>query len=220
MAAFPAPPVVSYGNGFNVALELDRPLRLGTMPWSFPERPDLISLAERAERLDFLRDHLKSLCGLWDRLPRLFLDAYFRHIGACVAANRAALAAAAERLGGLVAPEDWSYAALCPLPRARLPASDDPGALVPVDFAFWTGEGLYAVDVVGTTTPARSRRDGRVRLRAAGVPVLEIPGLDLQRNGDGVLAKLLPAPFSEYWKTERLPSSPFRIGRLDEILPA
>ncbi len=57
-------------------------------------------------------------------------------------------------------------------------------------------------------------------LGAAGIPVLEIPGVDLRRDGAGVLARLLPAPFSDFWKAERLPSSPFRIGRLDEVLPA
>ncbi len=214
--------VISYGSGLEVRIDRGRrePLRLSTMAWEFPERPDLIALTGRRERLDFLRDHLKSLCGLWDKLPRLFLDAYFRHIDACVEASRATLQDAAECLGGVFAPEDWSYAALCPLPQARLLASDDTADLVPIDFAFWTGEGLYAVDVVGTTTPARSRRDDRARLKAAGVPVLEIPGLDLQQQGAGGLAALLPAPFTDFWKTVRLPSSPFRIGQLDEILPA
>jgi hypothetical protein len=220
MSALQAPLAISFGTNLSVTIEPDRPLRLSTMSWDFPEWPDLIALAERAERLDFLRDRLKSLCGLWDKLPRLFLDAYFNHVGACVVANRVALEAAAQRLGGLFAPEDWSYAGLCPLPRAQLPASDNPADLVSVDFAFWTGEGLYAVDIVGTTTTPRWRRGGRERLGTAGISVLEIPGVDLQRDGAGVLAQLLTAPFSNFWKTEPLPSSPFRIGRLDEILPA
>jgi hypothetical protein len=209
---------ILYGAGDLVAIDrrARAPLRLNTMPWAFPEEPDLKALGERGQRLGFLRDQLKSLCPLWDKLPRLFLDAYFRHIVECIAENRAALEATADRLGGLFAPEDWSYSALCPLPRARLPANTDP----PVDFVFWTGETLCAVAMTGTETPNRTRREGLRRLRESGIAVIEISGADLRHDGSRILLARLPAPFHEFWKSERLPTSPFRIGALDEILRA
>src|SRR5215468_1061013 len=178
MVAPGAPLVISYGSGSMATLEPHRALRLSTMAWDFPERPDLNAIATIADRLDFLRDHLKSFCGLWDKLPRLFLDAYFRGIAECVAQNRFGLDLLAAAHGGLFRPEDWSYAALCPLPQAHLPAAPDNS----VDFAFWTGEELHVVEIVTAASPSRARREGRERLKAAGIPVAEIPGEELERR--------------------------------------
>ena len=212
MGAFPAPLVISYGNGLCVTLEPQKPLRLSTMAWDFPERPDLIALATLSQRLDFLRDHLKSLCGLWDKLPRLFLDVYFRDIAECIARNRSELDALSAAHGGLFRPEDWSYAALCPLPQARLPAAPD----ARVDFAFWTGEVFYGVDLIGTATRSRHR----AHLRERGISLSEIAGTELASSRAGDLASRLPADLREFWRSVALPSSPFRVGGLGKILPA
>src|SRR5689334_16544515 len=166
---------ISYGSGLGAKLQPGRPLRLSTMTWDFPERPDLIALAGRDARLDFLRDHLKSLCGLWDKAPRSFLDAYFHDIRQCIQQNRRDLEALAGAHGGLFQPEDWAYSALCPLPQSRLPAA--PG--MPVDFAFWNGAELEAVFVLGPSAQNRAQREGRARLRESGVRVTEIPGTEL-----------------------------------------
>jgi hypothetical protein len=216
MGALPAPLAISYGNGLGVTLEPRRPLRLNTMAWDFPERPDLIALTSVAERLDFLRDHLKSLCGLWDKLPRLFLDGYFREIAESIARNRPALDALAAAHGGLFRPEDWSFAALCPLPQARLPAAPQ----TPVDFAFWTGEALHAVEIASAASESRHRRDNRARLRDSGISLIEFAGTELASGRAGDLASRLPADLREFWRSDALPSSPFRVGTLDEILPA
>jgi hypothetical protein len=211
-----APLVISYGNGLSVTLESALPLRLSTMPWDFPERPDLIALASRDARLDFLRDHLKPLCGLWDKAPRLFLDAYFRDIRECIRRNRPRLEALAAAHGGLFQPADWAYSALCPLPRAQVPPAPEPT----VDFAFWTGADLHAVCILGSATPNRAQRQGRTRLRESGILVTEIPGTDLQHAPAGDLIARLPAAISAFWENVPLPSSPFRVGALDEIVPA
>jgi len=216
MGALTASLVIPYGSGLRVTVEPHRPLRLGTMAWDFPERPDLIALVSVADRLDFLRDHLKSLCGLWDKLSRLFLDAYFRDIPECIATNRPALGALAADHGGLFRPEDWSFSALSPLPQARLSA----GPETPVDFAFWTGAELHAICIMSSASQNRARREGRARLRDNGIIVTEIPGAELQSGRPGDLIARLPAVFSDFWKTVSLPSSPFRIGALGEILPA
>ena len=216
MGALEAPLVIPYGSGLRITLEPRKPLRLSTMAWDFPERPDLIALATVADRLDFLRDHLKSLCGLWDKLPRLFLDAYFRDIGECIATNGAALDALAAPHGGLFRPEDWSYSAFCPLPLARLPAAPE----TPVDFAFWTGKALHAIDIRSAASESRHRRDNRAGLRNSGISLIELAGSELGGGQAGDLASRLPAHFREFWRSDALPSSPFRVGRLDEILPA
>lgn len=210
-----APFAILYGSGLSVTLKPAQPLRLSTMTWDFPERPDLIALAERDARLDFLRDHLKSRCGLWDKAPRAFLDAYFHAVVEIIQRNRPALDALAAAHGGLFQPEDWAYSALCPLPRARLPAAPD----TVVDFAFWTGAELYAVFVLGTTSQNRAQREGRARIRESGVHVTEIGGTELGASAGDPMARL-PAALGKFWEGVSLPSSPFRIGSLDEIVSA
>lgn len=211
-----APLKISFGNGLSVTLEPGQPLRLSTMPWDFPERPDLIALAERQARLEFLRDHLKSFCGIWDKLPRLFLDTYFRDIAECIRRDRSAIEVLAAVHGGLFDAEDWCFAALCPLPQGRFPAAPD----TPADFAFWTGAELHAVFILGATSPSRVQREERARLRDSGMHVTEIPMAELQRAAPGDLLARLGVAFADFWKGVPLPSSPFRIGALDEILPA
>ena len=216
MSALNAPLTIFYATHLSVTIEPHRPLRLSALAWDFPERPDLIALTTLAERLDFLRDHLKSLCGIWDKLPRLFLDAYFRDIAMCIARDRSAIEGLAAEHGELFRPEHWSFAALCPLPQARLPGASE----TPVDFAFWTGETFHAIEIASGTSQSRARRDRLARLTETGIPVTEIAGAELERGHAGDLIARLPAPLSDFWKTEALPSSPFRIGALDEILSA
>ncbi len=210
---------VTYGNGLSVTLAPGQPLRLSTIAWDFPERPDLIALAERQQRLEFLRDHLKTFCGLWDKLPRLFLDTYVRDIAECMRRGRPALEVLAAAHGGLFQPEDWCYAALCPLPHACLSSAPDaPDALV--DFAFWSGAAFHAVFITSAVSQDRAQHDTCARLRDSGVLVTEIPGAELQRIEPGNLMIRLGAAFTDFWKGVPLPSSPFRIGGLEEILPA
>jgi hypothetical protein len=190
------------------------PLRLNTMPWQFPTPPDLLRLATTAERLDFLRVHLQSLCGLWDRLPRLFLERYFGAIDATIDANGPELVAALGASAGLFAPRDWSFSALCPLPRAHLPLDgSNAGARVRVDFAFWTGSGLIAVELSGTATMSRARRAAVDVLKDNRVEWIEIAGEALERRDMRALAPLL----DRFWRGERLPSSPFRPATLHAI---
>lgn len=208
---------ISYGNCLSAKLEPGRPLRLSTMTWDFPERPDLIALGERDARLDFLRDHLKSLCGLWDKAPRSFLDAYFRDVRECIRRNRPVLDILAAAHGALFQPADWAFSALCPLPQAQLPAAPE----IPVDFAFWNGGELHAVFILGPASQNRGQREGRVRHReSGGVHVTEISGAELQHAPAGDLIARLPAVLGKFWEGVSLPSSPFRTGALDEILSA
>ena len=54
-----------------IAIEPDaaRPLRLWDGPYPFAEPPDLTRLITLTERLDFLKQHLQSLCGVWAKPP-------------------------------------------------------------------------------------------------------------------------------------------------------
>lgn len=184
-----------------VSVRRDAPLRLCDGPYSFAEPPDLIHLSTTPARLDCLREHLRSLCGLWAKPPLAFLDTYFAWIGATLAAApaRMALTAAGQ---GLFAPEDWSFAAPRPLPSALLPTGD---VTIRVDFAFWTGAGLVAVELPGER---RAQRRGELaRLSDSGVAVLDLTPADLADAA--ALGAKLPLEFAAFWRDVKLPQSPF-----------
>jgi hypothetical protein len=199
-------------------VQIDRkgkqPLRLSNFPYAFAEPPDFNAIATIPARLDFLRDHFKSYWGPWDKLALLFLDAYFEHISGAIDAAQQALDAQAAPHGGLFQRCDWVYSALTPIPIAHLPApsADNTQPWVWVDYAFWTGERVVALDIVGSDD--RVRRAGRERLRLAGYDVIELSGEVLRRAGTQALRDLLPTEFSNFWSGVALPSSPFRVGGL------
>ena len=184
-----------------VSLRRGTPLRLSDRPYPFAEPPDLIRLSTTAARLDCLREHLRSLCGLWAKPPLAFLDAYFAWIGATLAAAPAQRALT-EAGQGLFAPEDWSFAAPRPLPSALLPTGD---VAIRVDFAFWIGTGFVAVELPGER---RAQRRGELaRLSDSAVAVLDLTPADLA-DATALGAKL-PAGFSQFWRDVPLPRSPF-----------
>jgi hypothetical protein len=185
-------------------------LRLCHGPYPFAEPPNLIGAATTEARLALLREHLGTLCKPWDRLAEAFLDAYFARIAAAIVAADAELRALAASGGGMFAPEHWSFCALRPLPQAHLPER--------VDFAFWTGAGLIAIELEGSGTPRKQRRDELARLEAAGALLVRVPGAALQKQGEQLLAELLPAPFHRFWEGITLPSSPFGAEALEEIV--
>jgi hypothetical protein len=203
---------IPYGSAkpAGLAIEIDRgrPLRLSDGPYEFAEPPDLVRLASRAERLEILHEHLRALCGLWDKPAQNFLNFYFRWIADSVASS-ATLAAQARR-SGLFTPEDWSFSALRPLPQAHL--GEPP---VRVDFAFWTGGALVALALQGAGTPRRQRQEELARVREAGIEVIEIPSASLAPDGDAM--RLLPAPLQNFWDGVALPASPFGPEALREI---
>jgi hypothetical protein len=193
------------------------PLRLWDGPYPFAEPPDLIRVTGVVDRLDTLRDHLQSLCGLWAGHQRAFLAAYFRWIGSVLAANRAAIEAQAEGGGGLFQASDWSFAAFRPLPSAHLPAGA--GGTLRADIGFWNGERLVAVELIGGGTLRAKRLRELDALREAGVALVEIPAAGLEPDGAALLAQYLPPEFQRFWRGIALPRSPFGSAALAAILP-
>ncbi len=190
-----------------IAVETDAPLRLSDGSYPFAEPPDLIRLDTTAARLGFLREHLRSLCDLWSKPSRQFLDLYFGWIGETLArdpARRELMEAGC----GLFAPQDWSFAAPRPLPSAHLSVGGD---AVRADFAFWIGGGFVAVELPGER---RAKRRGELaRLGGAGATVIELAPADLADAA--ALGARLPPRFHDFWRGVALPRSPFgpRIGR-------
>ena len=171
-----------------------------------------------AIQLEFLRDHLKGFCDLWNKPQRLFLDRYFEFIAARVEAQRAPLSAALEKFGGLYDYMDWSLSAPRPLPRALIRAPGREGEFLSVDFAFWLDGRVLAVVLAGSGTPTRNERAKRRALEDCEVEIVEISLRALARDGAGYLIEgPLPRDFTAFWESEAMPSSPFKGSSLGEI---
>lgn len=200
-----------------VAIETDArdPLRLNDGPYDFAELPPAAGTGTVAERMAILRDHLTEFCDLWAKRPRQFVSLYFRFIDGTIAADRAAIDAHLGRFGGLFAAEDYAFSALRPLPRAHLPIATE--KRLRVDFAFWTGERLVAVDIAGDEARGAAWEERRRQIDAAGIEHLEIPAATIAKSDPAVLHAVLPPEFATFWRDEPMPSSPFKATALGDI---
>lgn len=158
------------------------PIRFGTEPMP----PDAMPKgADHAARLEAASAWLVGQCGAYAPLRARFVAAYFAWIAGEIAAHRDELAARLARFGGLYAPEDWTWSALRPLPRALVPK--------PVDFAFWDGSSLTSILLGETKAPE-------------GIAAIRVPMGDL---GAGLGAHI-PEAWGGFWRGEILPVTPFR----------
>jgi hypothetical protein len=112
------------------------------------------------------------------------------------------------------------YHALLPIPQMQLyvedPLEDDwsatyePSNNFRVDFGFWTGESLIAIEIDGSEPSGYARDVRRDRLlRRAEVDVIHILNTEIARHGESVIAKLLPPVFRNWITREGLNFSPF-----------
>jgi len=159
-----------------------------------------LATGDHAARVAAATEWLVGLCGDYAPLRRQFITCYFGFIAAHIEAHHADLAEQLKRYDGLYAPEDWTWSALRPLPRAWLPAE---GRMLPADIAFWDGAQPIAIELAARDT------ERQATLRTAGITLLRIEPTvlagDLIRLGD-----LLPDSFHYFWRGQTLPSSPFR----------
>ena len=192
-----------------------KPLRLNDAGWRFAEPPDPARLADPAAALGFLCDHTKRLCDPWAAHQGRFVDAYFAFVAHAVARDAARLEARLAPFDDLYRVADFCFAALRPLPRAHV--ADDAGWIA-VDFAFWTGAALVALDIADGRRTARRRAADHARLAGAGACVVELPADALAAPDE--LAARLPAPLVQFCDDESLPSSPFKAAALGDIVDA
>ena len=192
-------------------------LQLNGNQYAFPEAPDLRAMTDAAVQSDFLRDHLKHYCDLWARPPKLFLDCYFEFAAKRVEQNETHLTKLLDPFGTLFSYRDWALSAPRPLPRAQLAAAE--GSYAAVDFAFWLGDRVFAVLLVGSETPTNKKRDRCNALEAAGIEIVELSVNLLAREGSGYLASgVLPKEFDAFWEGDLIPSSPFQGTSLGDIV--
>jgi hypothetical protein len=204
-----------------IAPESGAPLRLDSGQLEFRDGPTAQSLADAADQIDCIRRLLRSYCDTFRRSPKLFLDRYFAFVLRQIEAHRGELEAMLAPFGGMYDVRHWAFSAWLPIPQAHLDVRARPGDgppaiedMVRVDFAFWSGARLIAVDI-GDAMASRARRAALERARQAGVLVVEAPK-------DGLTEELFGAPFppafARFWAGRRYPSGPFKPQGLPNSL--
>ena len=112
-----------------------------------------------------------------------------------------------------------TYSAFMPIPEMQIyvadPLDDDGFGYEPknnfrVDYGFWNGKQLVAVEIDGAEPAGYARDIRRDRmLRRAGVDVIHILNMELERHRERALRQLLPREFWGIVDTEA--GDPFGI---------
>ncbi len=190
-----------------------RPAVLRDFAKVFPER--LPKELDPPDALTFMQDYLKNTCQLQTPDERRFLDLYFGFLRKrwFVPLERLAMHVRLRRLSDtaeLPKPlnhQAWVFDAALPLPQAHLYLDDPlrkqlddlnafssvPGDMFKVDFAFWSGSRLVAVEVDGGShigSESHVRKDRM--LQRAGVEVVHILNRELEEFGERAISTLLP----------------------------
>ncbi|MBX7185248.1 MAG: endonuclease domain-containing protein [Vicinamibacteria bacterium] len=173
------------------------------------------------EALAVIRTHLRQTCELDTDSERRFLDLYFAYCEKAVTPSEWELKYY-ERKNLAVPKNDplWVFDALLPLPQAHLYLEDPlsttysfvPEKMVKVDFAFWTGERLVAVEIDGSSHIGSEQHIRKDRmLQRAGVSVVHILNGELLQHGEDCVRKLLPTAITQFWQSAE---SKYRINPL------
>ncbi len=157
-----------------------KPLRLNSHPVPAAFLPAGI---RREDRRAAVREWLETACGDYAVARVRFIAAYLAFIEDDL--ERSCIELAARTFDALYQIEDWTWSALRPLPRAWIELATGAAAM---DFAFWDGTRLYAVQL--------SSNPQAHLLEAAGIVTIG--------------ASDFPTSFRTMWRTEPLPASPFR----------
>ncbi len=188
-----------------------KPLRLWDVPDLLADK--LPTVNGRDEAFNTLRDHLRGFAEIGTDFERRFLDLYFEEVQSQVDLMKNDH----HKYGAPWNNPLWVFGALAPLPQAHLymqdPLSDtysfEPQRMVRVDFAFWTGKQLVAVEIDGAShvgSPDHVKRDRM--LQRAGVHVIHILNEELLEHGAKAINRLMPAPVRAFWKLEGTPPEP------------
>ena len=183
-------------------------LRLHHGPYDFRVSRDLGTQSDAFTSLTALQNYSHALCDLWRKTQHVFVEAYFDFIRLSLEKEQVSLTKDLAPYDGIYTYKDWSFSALRPLPRAHLATTTK--TFIPIDFIFWTGKTLIAVDIVDFQTQTRARQAELEALNKNGVVIISAESAKLTRDRSAYLALILPKPFHLFWYNEVLPQSPFK----------
>ena len=158
------------------------------------------------EELRQIEDDTLSRADPWSRPQAAFLRRYFAHIRKRVEDEEEALRTKLGPLDSLFDYGAFVFAAPRPLPRAY---AGGEGGMIGCDCAFWTGDGLLAIEIEGRAGPDPRRKREIERLRSAGVEVVRCPY-------DAEIGALRLRPlFERFTEGVDLPSGPFKARGIE-----
>lgn len=183
-------------------------LRLTNIREIFPKKfPDNFFGIE--DTLEYIKSLIKDECELDTDYEKKFVDFYFDHCVEQVTPSVGMIERYGKQLPYPYDNVDRVFDALFPLPQAHLyltnPFDENysfvPKNMVKVDFAFWTGKSIIAIEVDGSSHVGNERHITKDRmLQRAGVSVIHILNSEIEKYGGKVISKLLPDKIKEYYK--------------------
>lgn len=172
-------------------------------------------IAEVAPATEFIQAHLREKCEIATDYERQFLDLYFEFCKKTIEPRFYHKRSGKERKDWPAPYDDeaWIFDALLPLPQAHLyqanPLDDHytfaPTRMMKVDFVFWTGKRLVAVEIDGGSHLGSEAHVEKDRLlQRAGVQVVHILNSEIRKYGIKVVERLLPDEITLFWKSVEL----------------
>jgi len=148
-----------------------------------------------------VRRDIARRCGEWNMAARRFVEQYFDSLDRHLAQNGAAIVEAAADKGAIFGARDWIFAALRPLPQALIPTGD--GRAEHVDFIFWTGNALVAIDASDRGLMPGRARSRREAIARAAVNYIAFNGAE--PDWPSLLNLLSPESDGKIWSGSSLP---------------
>ncbi len=178
-------------------------------PISFPE------IEDGSESYEYLKSQMKRYTDKDTEFENRFLDLYFELCSSNSITFQAywLLKSKLNRQNQEVSFEETdpniAFDALLPIPQAQLYVEDlfeesynfNPENMVVVDFLFWTGQKLVAVEIDSMRRDGEENQLSKDRmLKRAGIDVIHILGREIIEYGVKAVGKLLPQEITNYWQ--------------------
>lgn len=197
-------------------------LRLNTDVGLRFQSDQLAKVPGNREKLDYLKFEILGALDLFAQYQRAFLDRYFAFIPARCLDAEEELAAALAWSDGLFVPEDHVFSALWPLPDAQvvLHAAGRDTLLGDFDFAFWTGQRVVGIALLGGVASAKDATESANGVATEVFLPVDIHAGDLQGDAPFFAQPRFPDEIVSFWIGDTVPCSPFRpVGLLGGIPP-
>jgi hypothetical protein len=165
-----------------------------------------------AEALKTILGTILEFGNLQTQAERKFVEAYFNYLGGSTAdmVDPEEWSLHRDRYPG--GDPDWIFRALLPLPQAHLYVLDPmeefhskhtpvpPKNMFKVDFVFWTGKQLVAIEIDGGSHIGSDKHVRKDRmLQRAGVQVVHILNSEIEAQPEKVIRHLLPDAVGHFW---------------------
>jgi len=208
------------------------PLRLHKFKDCFPN--SFLSIEDSFETLQYMGDFLIEKCELQTNHEKLFLRHYFEHIKNRIEYDNimeaypvSASGSAEQDIDKWI---DWMFWALMPLPQAHLYVRDPfadyhdtkfyPERMFKVDFAFWTGDRIVAVEIDGSSHIGDTKHVEKDRMLArAGVHVIHILNDEIDKHKDKAVRVLLPQDILYPWSSDYYSKQPEYSNPFNDVFP-